>query len=216
MPTPPVQSPSPDATVIRTTSNAYKVVPLAIVLSAIGLLCLAGGAAAAVGYGDSDPSAKGYAGIVMGLFILAIGLLSLFPLWKGRQLRVMLDATGLWLDNGSTRGVVRWDSLAGAGVHWSELGRRTKLYSLELHPSGPIDRDDPALWVLVRDEEPLAPDLPRLRYRLPFAPAAVDEMTAAVQRYAPQLWLGVTQRASGHIGIPDHKGHAQRIAGRTS
>ncbi|MEV0094338.1 hypothetical protein [Streptomyces sp. NPDC050738] len=217
MPTPhdtPLPSPSPTATVLRTTTHATKLVALGIVLTALGLLILAGGVAMLAGAGGGG--AKGIVGVVMGLVVLFFGVLPLVTAGKSRTLRVSLDATGFWLDNGKDRGVIRWDSLAGVGIHWSELGRTAKIYSLEFFPAGPIDPDDPALWHLVRDEEPLSPDLPRLRYRFPFAPDAREELTAAVREYAPQLWLGETQRAPGHLGTPDRKGHARRTGGRTA
>ncbi|AZS69779.1 hypothetical protein DDE74_01235 [Streptomyces lydicus] len=60
------------------------------------------------------------------------------------------------------------------------------------------------LWALVRDEEPIGPGLPRLRYRLPVPPGSQEQVTAAVRRYAPpHLWLGEAQREPGHLRRPD-------------
>ena len=67
---------------------------------------------------------------------------------------------------------------------------------------------------LVRDEEPLHPDLPRLRHRLPFPVPCRQEMVSAVQQYVPHLWLGESERAKGHVGQPDVKGHRERTQGR--
>ncbi|WP_329123749.1 hypothetical protein [Streptomyces sp. NBC_01465] len=209
MSSPRTLSPSPAATVVRTTGRASKLIAIGTVLAAIGLLCLIGGIAMLAG-----GSARGAGAVVMGLLFLFFAAIPLVSVRNGRGLRVSLDETGFWLERGAAQGLIRWDSLAGAGVHWSTFGRRTKVYSLELYPTGPIDRDDPVLWTLVRDEDPLAPQLPRLRYRFPFDAAARDQLTAAVQRHAPQLWLGETERATGHIGTPDRKGHVQRTAAR--
>lgn len=79
-------------------------------------------------------------------------------------------------------------------------------------PSGGAvgDHDDPrnlgtqVLWALVRGEEPAAPGLPRLRYRLPLPAGSQDKVAAAIRQYlAPQLWWGEEQREAGHLGRPD-------------
>ncbi|MCX5530898.1 hypothetical protein OG785_10040 [Streptomyces sp. NBC_00006] len=210
MSTPHGHGPAPTATVIRTGQrNATKALPLGIVLTAVGLLVLFGGVAITVGLGEDDPSPKGVVGIVMGLLILFVSVTSLISAWVSRRSTVGIDQTGLWVSDGKVLGVVPWNSLAGVGLHWSKLGR-TKVYSIELCPSGPIDRDDPVLWPLVRDEAPLHPDLPRLRYRLPVPPGSRDAVVAAIQSYVPQLWLGEAERESGHMGRPDRKGHRER------
>ncbi|MGP4013445.1 hypothetical protein [Streptomyces sp. 4N124] len=36
------------------------------------------------------------------------------------------------------------------------------------------------------------------------------EVVTAVQQYVPHIWLGESERAAGHIGRPDVKGHRQR------
>ncbi|MFG2827422.1 hypothetical protein ACGFWI_08165 [Streptomyces sp. NPDC048434] len=61
-----------------------------------------------------------------------------------------------------------------------------------------------ALTVIPIDEEPVAPGLPRLRYRLPLPPGSRDKVTAAIRQYLPpHLWWGEEQRAPGHLGRPD-------------
>lgn len=213
MSTPHAHGPAPTATatVIRTGQrNAAKVLPFGIVLTAVGLLVLFGGVGITVGLGEGDPSPKGVVGVVMGLLILFVSVTSLISAWVSRSSTVSIDPTGLWVSDGKVRGVVPWDALAGVGLHWSKLGR-TKVYSIELFPSGPIDRDDPVLWPLVRDEAPLHPDLPRLRYRLPVPPGSRDAVVAAIQSYVPQLCLGEAERESGHMGKPDRKGDKERV-----
>ncbi|MHC5260614.1 hypothetical protein ACYSUO_22260 [Streptomyces sp. UC4497] len=207
-------APTATATVIRTGQrSAAKALPLGIVLTAVGLLVLFGGVGITVGLGEDDPSPKGVVGIVMGLLILFVSVTNLISAWVSRSSTVSIDPTGLWVGDGKVRGVVPWNSLAGVGLHWSKLGR-TKVYSIELCPSGPIDRDDPVLWPLVRDEAPLHPDLPRLRYRLAVPPGSRDAVVEVIQSYVPQLWLGEAERESGHMGTPDRKGHRERTRPR--
>jgi hypothetical protein len=211
-------SPAPDATVIRIgRRGAMTGLPCSVVLIALGVLGVAGAVVVATGNqkGDSDSPPGGFAGLG---FLVVLGVLGVFLFianWSNRRARILVDHTGLWVDNGKLRNVVPWQTLAGVGLYWSALGRNQKLYSLELCPTGPIDRDDPVLWTLVRDEEPLHPDLPRLRYRVPFPAACRQQVVTAVQQYVPNLWLGESERAAGHIGPPDIKGHRQRTGGRT-
>ncbi|WP_175647612.1 hypothetical protein [Streptomyces cyaneochromogenes] len=204
-------SPAPDATVIRTgRRGAVTGLPCSVLLIAIGAIGVFGAVVIATGNQKGEFTAAGFAGLV---FMLALGALGVFLFighWANRRNRILLDHTGLWVDNGKLRNVIPWQTLAGVSLYWSKLGRSQKVYSLELFPAGPIDQDDPVLWGLVRDEEPLHPGLPRLRYRLPFPPAFLQQMVAAVQQHVPQLWLGESERATGHIGRPDVKGHRKR------
>ncbi|MGW5661985.1 hypothetical protein ACWEWG_18080 [Streptomyces sp. NPDC003758] len=73
-------------------------------------------------------------------------------------------------------------------------------------PQRPVDRDDPVLWPLVRDEEPLHPTLPRLRYRLPVPASSRVALGAAIRQQVPHLWLGETEREAGCMGVPDRRG----------
>ncbi|MFC7308675.1 hypothetical protein ACFQVC_31220 [Streptomyces monticola] len=218
MSTPHGHAPAPTATVIRTGQrSAARMLPLGIVLTAVALLVLAGGVGITFGLGADEPNPGGVVGILMGFLILFIGVTSLMSAWASRRSAVSIDATGLWVSNGKARNVIPWHTLAGVGLHWSRFGRGrtgTKVYSLELCPSGPVDRDDPVLWPLVRDEAPIHPSLPRLRYRLPVPPGSRDEVVAAVRAQVPQLWLGEAERESGHMGVPDRKGYRERSRGR--
>ncbi|WP_328545700.1 hypothetical protein [Streptomyces platensis] len=136
------------------------------------------------------------AGLVMMLVFGALGVLFGIPVWHGRRAAVMVDRAGVWLDNGKARQIIPWEVLAGVGMQWSQFGRRVKQYSIELCPSGPIDDRDPVLWALVRDEEPVGPGLPRLRYRLPI-PArqsgAGDDGGPAVRPAAPLAGRGTAR-----------------------
>lgn len=179
--------------------------------SGIGLLVALGGVG--VMAGDSLP--KGIVGTVFGLVIAALGISFLVSTRKERNSRVYIDQVGFWVSNTGGNKVIPWDSLAGVGLHWSKPKKGTGTqYSIELCPNGPIDRDHPALWGLVRDEEPLAPSLPRLRYRVPATGPFREPMVAAIQTYVPHLWLGEVEREFGHMGHPDVRGHRQRIRAR--
>ncbi|MDF3140175.1 MULTISPECIES: hypothetical protein [unclassified Streptomyces] len=210
-------SPSPAATVVRTGGRASRrMIPLGIVLTAISAFLLFGGIAITAGLGGGGPDPKGIGGIVMGLFMGFISVGSLIAAWSSRHSSVSVDHTGLWVSNGKAQNVIPWQSLAGVGLHWSKMGTgksKVKVYSIELCPNAPIDRDDPVLWPLVRDEEPLHPTLPRLRYRLPVPVGSRKALVTAIQQQVPQLWLGETEREAGYMGVPDHKGHRERARG---
>ncbi|WP_246101713.1 hypothetical protein [Streptomyces cyaneus] len=209
-------SPAPDATVIRTgRRGAMTGLPCSVLLIAMGAVGVFGAVVVATGNQKEQSNPAGYAGLVFMLLLGALGVFLFIANWANRRTRVLVDATGLWVENGTLRNVIPWQGLAGVGLFWSKFGRSQKVYSLELFPTGPIDVDDPVLWTLVRDEEPLHPGLPRLRYRLPFPAPCRQEMVTAVQGYVPHLWLGESERAEGHVGRPDIKGHRQRTQGRT-
>lgn len=189
-------------------------IPLGIALTAISALVLFGGIAITAGLGEGGPSPRGIVGIVIGLFMGFISVGSLVMAWSSRHSSVSIDPTGLWVSNGKAQNVVPWQSLAGVGLHWSKAGKSSvKVYSVELCPNAPIDRDDPVLWPLVRDEEPLHPTLPRLRYRLPVPAGSREALIAAIQQQVSQLWLGETEREVGYMGAPDRKGHRERTRG---
>ena len=208
-------SPSPTATVVPTgRRSSRRMIPLGVVLTAISALVLFGGTAMTAGLRDGAPNPKGIGGIVMGLFMGSIGVTSLITTWSARHRGVSVDGTGLWVSNGKAQNVIPWQSLAGVGLHWSRMGRGgVKVYSIELCPNAPIDRDDPVLWPLVRDEVPLDPTLPRLRYRLPVPASSRVPLVTAIQQQVPHLWLGETEREAGYMGVPDRKGHRERTHG---
>ncbi|WP_078916519.1 hypothetical protein [Streptomyces viridochromogenes] len=194
--------------------------PCSVLLIALGAVGVFVAVVVATGNQKGESNPAGYAGLVFMLLLGALGVFLFIANWANRRARILVDATGLWVENGKHRNIIPWQGLAGVGLYWSRFGRSQKVqsqkvYSLELFPTGPIDRDDPVLWTLVRDEEPLHPELPRLRYRLPFPTPCRQELVSAVQRYVPHIWLGESERAEGHVGRPDVKGHRQRTQGRT-
>ncbi|WP_207946416.1 hypothetical protein [Actinomadura sp. 7K507] len=181
---------------------------------AVGVVGIIGGVVVATGNQKGESTGAGFVGLGVLVALGVLGVIFFIPIWMGRRTRILIDHTGLWIESGKLRNVIPWNTLAGVCLYWSNLGRSQKLYSLELFPTGPIDRDDPVLWALVRDEEPFRPGLPRLRHRLGIPAASRQQMVAAVQQYVPQLWLGEYERAAGHIGRPDAKGHRERTRGK--
>ncbi|MEV6130642.1 hypothetical protein AB0M05_28055 [Streptomyces violaceusniger] len=216
MSSPRMPSPAPNATVIRVgRRSAMTGLPCSIVLMAIGAVGIFGAVLVATGKQKGEVTVTGVVGLAFAVALGVLGVILLIPFWANRRNRILIDHTGLWLEKGDLRNVIAWNTLAGVALYWSEFGRKGKIYSLELYPTGPIDRDDPHLWGLVRDEEPLHPGLPRLRHRIPLTAPNQRPVVETVQRYVPQIWLGESQRAAGHIGHPDARGHRQRTRGRT-
>ncbi|MGW0738080.1 hypothetical protein [Streptomyces sp. NPDC002851] len=219
MTSPYAHGPAPTATLIRTGRNNIK---QGVVGSAscafVSFFFIAVGLMAAAGVTGQEPKPGGFGGAAVGL----LGLWFAFSLaqntWRARRSFICVDHVGIWISNPAGNKVVPWATLAGVGVYWSKgtgrAGGGTLQYSIELCPNGPIDRDHPVLWNLVRDEDPIHPSLPRLRYRLPANGADRAPLIAAVQQYAAHLWLGESERAPGHIGFPDVKGHRARTRGR--
>ncbi|AZQ35917.1 hypothetical protein EJ357_22555 [Streptomyces cyaneochromogenes] len=209
-------APAPTATVI---SYAQRITRKGLVLGgifmAMGVLFVVLAVIITAGLNGNDPQPVG----LVALLFATIGYSGLKLFRSALALRpqsVSIDDTGLWLRNSAGQNVIRWDNLAGVAVHWSENDRNVRQYSIELCPSGPIDRDDPVLWGLVRDDEPLTPGLPRLRYRFVTSGEYAryrGPLVEAIRNYAPHLWLGETQREPGHCGSPDYDGHRERTAG---
>lgn len=189
--------------------------PCSVLLMVIGAAGVFGVALVATGNQKGESTVAGFVGLAFMVALGVLGVVIFVTVWANRRTRILIDTTGLWVEQGKLRNVIPWHALAGVGLYWSEFGRKQKIYSLEMYPTGPIDRDDPVLWGLVRDEEPLHPTLPRLRYRLPLSATNQQPVVAAVQQYVPQIWLGESQRAAGHVGRPDVKGHRERTRGRT-
>ncbi|MFJ6752992.1 hypothetical protein ACIQNI_33190 [Streptomyces sp. NPDC091266] len=210
--------PAPGATLIKTGRSQMKGgLAAGAGCGVFGLLAIIAGLVAALGLTGKEPKPGAYAGVLLGLVagFFAVGIIKGF--WAARHSFLCVDHVGLWISNPKGNKVIPWDTLAGVGLYWSKGEKRgaPKQYSIEMCPNGPIDVDHPAVWNLVRDEEPIHPSLPRLRYRLPAKGADREPLVTAVQHYAAHLWLGESERAPGHIGYPDIKGHRARIRERT-
>ncbi|MFD8304742.1 hypothetical protein ACFV29_20700 [Streptomyces sp. NPDC059690] len=191
-------SPSPTATVIHTGRQAARrVLPRGIVLTALGALTLSGGTVALAGLGGKAPNPAGLGGILIGLLMGFVGVSSIVAAWAARRSTLAVDESGLWVNNGTAESVIPWKDLAGVGLHWSRTGRGSgQVCSLELYPNSPIPHGGSVLGSLVRDEEPLRPGLPRLRYRLTLPASSRDSVVAAVQRQVPHLWCTAPSGAS--------------------
>ncbi|MBT2400865.1 hypothetical protein [Streptomyces sp. ISL-100] len=107
------------------------------------------------------------------------------------------------MHNNLGRNVIRWDTLAAVALHWSKADNPAgENYSIELCPTVPVDRDDPIMRGLVRDEEPLRPGLPCLCYRIVANGPYREPMIEAIRQHAPRLWLGETEREPDYFGRP--------------
>ncbi|MFJ9855207.1 hypothetical protein [Streptomyces sp. NPDC101150] len=212
------QRPALNATLIKSGRSQLKG-GFGAVMGCMGIAVffIAAGLAAAFGLMGKEPNPGGFAGVVIGLVAGLFGGGIMKSFWAARNAYTCVDHVGLWISNPKGNKLIPWDSLAGVGLYWSKGQKRRapKQYSIELCPNGPIDRDDPVVWNLVRDEEPMHPSLPRLRYRLPARGADREPLVGAVRRHAAHLWLGEAEREPGHIGYPDIKGHRARARGRT-
>ncbi|WP_433391372.1 hypothetical protein [Micromonospora sp. KLBMP9576] len=207
-------APAPNATVIPTGRRRARIgLALALLLVLAGV----GGLVAAVAViGGSHQPRSAVAGLVGAGVLAALGVpggLLLVVFWRQRRTRILIDHAGVWFDTGDRRNVIPWRTLAGVGL-FSSHGHKARFHSLELYPTGPVDRDDPVLWTLVREGEPFRPGLPRLRHRLRVEPADVPVAVGAVRHHAPRLWLGESWREGSHIGRPDRAGHRERTRAR--
>ncbi|KUL40266.1 hypothetical protein ADL12_13490 [Streptomyces regalis] len=186
------------------------------ILMAMGAFCVVLAVVITTGLNGNEPQPVG----LVALLFATLGY-SGFKIFRSalslHHLAVRVDDAGLWLRTRNGERAIRWDTLAGVAVHWSETDNRGgRQYSIELCPTGPIDRDDPVLWTLVRDEEPIRPGLPRLRYRFPTNGQYArhrEPLVEAIRQHAPHLWLGETQREPGHCGFPEADGHRERTVG---
>ncbi len=67
------------------------------------------------------------------------------------------------------------------------------------------------------------PNLPRRGTAAPRPPATAlpppvparsrAALVTAIQQQVPQRWLGETEREAGYMGVPDRKGHRERMRG---
>ncbi|MEU9111088.1 hypothetical protein AB0D04_04610 [Streptomyces sp. NPDC048483] len=201
----PRSAPALDATVVRTGRRALKSgLLIGLSLTALGLAAAAVLLLMAFGVLELENEKGPASACALALFFGVGGALGTLTTWHSRNIAVIIDGVGLWLDNSKARQIVPWAVLAGVGMQWSDTGKGKRQYSVELCPSGPIDDRDPVLWALIRDEEPIGPGLPRLRYRLTVHEVYQEQIMAAIRHYAPpHLWLGVVQREPGHTGRPD-------------
>ncbi|MEU0039946.1 hypothetical protein [Streptomyces sp. NPDC006333] len=199
--------PAEDATVLR-----YGLRRLLLSLPVVVVFLAGGGTGLWLAFRDDGIGA----GCIPLTLLMAMGLGGLIHLvsrWRGRQWVTAFDSTGFWWMRGKETALIRWDSLAGVGIHWART-RNHAVFTVELCPRDEVDRDDPLLWKFVRDTEPLRPGLPRIRYRIDVGDSHKAYEKAFV-RWAPELWFGREEQPMSYRGWPDETGHRERTAGRT-
>ncbi|MFD1272581.1 hypothetical protein ACFQ51_14260 [Streptomyces kaempferi] len=196
-----------DATVLR-----YGLRRLLLSLPIV-VVCLGGGWTGLWFAFRDDGIGAGWIPLAM-LMAMGVGGLILFVTrWRARRWVTAFDSTGFWWMRGKEAALIRWDSLAGAGMYWARTSNRA-VFTVELCPHGEMDRDDPLLWKFVRDTEPLRPGLPRLRYRIDVGDSHKAYEKAFV-RWAPELWFGRKEQPMSYPGQPDETGHRERTAERS-
>ncbi len=198
--------PDRDATVLRYGSRRL-LFALPIVVVLVGM----GGVGGWLAYAKPDGAAAWVCTSLL-LFTGVVGVFFFGSRWRDRHWTTVFDASGFWWMGGEEAALIRWDSLAGAGIYWAR-GDRSAVFTIELCPKDEIDRDDPLLWKFVRDTDPLRPDLPRLRYRIDVSDSHKMYEKALLQ-WAPELWFGRKEQPLSYPGEPDHEGHRERTDGQ--
>ncbi|MDI3421084.1 PH domain-containing protein [Streptomyces luteolus] len=146
-----------------------------------------------------------------GLALMCVGAVVSLVLDHRRTTFLGFDETGIRLRNRHGTRHIPWHSLGAVGFHWTRDWRGLPTYTLELCPAWHADPDDPVLRDLIRDDEPLHPGLPRLRFRIPAnATRPRTRLHEAFQRYLPHLYFGLVERERGYGELPDLRGHRER------
>jgi hypothetical protein len=146
-----------------------------------------------------------------GLFFCALAAV-MFPLRRHRLPGVAVDAAGIWWYRDRRATLVPWPEIAGVGVGYlqapaaavvggSSPGQRKNL-ALEVFLHTPDLPAGSALRTWSATEPAPAPTLPadRLRFVMP-AGADRRDLHAAVERYAPRLWVGEYAREWTRLGM---------------
>ncbi|MFI5998150.1 hypothetical protein ACIBAC_40630 [Streptomyces sp. NPDC051362] len=205
--------PSDDATAVRYGAREVR---LCLIISAIALSIGAVGLSGAALVGGA---LRWTLVPVAGLSAL-YGLLMVLSAVGGAKDRFVFDATGWWWFCLYGNTALMWDSLAGVCIYSTDdAAAQNVTATLELFPLGDFDRDDPVLWRYVRDGDPPADGLPRLRYRVELT--RIENVTTDVEqaclRWVPaELWHGNLLQPKGYQGRADHAGHRRRLRERSS
>ncbi|WNI16038.1 hypothetical protein [Actinacidiphila sp. ITFR-21] len=201
--------PARDATVVR---YGLRETPASLAVSAVFVLV---GAVAiwAADYVEREPLRWVFIGLAVPVAV--VGLVTIPVTLSERHYRFVIDGAGWWWFHDGVIAFVPWDSLAAAGIYYTAGSAETpRVATLELFPRGPFDPDQPLLWETVRDGDPPAPGLPRLRYRIKLTRLKdfLSEVEAACVRWAPpELWFGRREQPEGYVGRPDRAGHRRRF-----
>jgi hypothetical protein len=178
-----------------------------VLLVAIGLV-LGGGA---LGYvldpavfaagGQADRTTKIIAGCFAVVFLAIAGYaLVRAPKVAGKRRALAFDARGVWWSEGGRSGVIPWQDLAAVGLGDGRTQRRSYrpldnlpvITALELYPTTAAASARVEAEKFRVDAPALRPDLPAVRYRFPIPGSSRFTGLAeqAVQRFAPELWVG--------------------------
>ena len=208
----PPTAPAPDAVWSRYGDRRHLVFVL------LGVLVF--GALTALGYnafasGDFEGGVeKAIGGTITGFFaacLLFCGYAAVvLPSRRHRLPGVAVDAAGVWWYRDRHATLVPWSGIAGVGVSYlkapaaavaagSSPGQR-KNVALEVFLNTPDLPEELATWSAT--EPPPTPALPAGRLRF-VTPAGSDkhDLHAAVERYAPQLWVGEYEREWTRLGM---------------
>jgi hypothetical protein len=135
-----------------------------------------------------------------------------------RNHRFVFDATGWWWFGHEQDTLLTWKSLAGVCIHSTgDATSRTSTTTLEFFPRGDFDPAHDHLWKYVRDGDPPADGLPRLRYRIELTRVVnhTRDVEQACRRWVPpSLWHGNLHQPKGYKGRPDRAAHRNRLRER--
>ena len=205
--------PSEDATDIRYGQREVRT----CLITAAGCLAVSAPALVVAALVDSSLIAW-ILGAVFGLVALEGLLLPLAALAERRH-RFVFDASGWWWI-GPTPGTtpLTWESLTGVCIYSTgDAAGNPSTATLELFPRAGLDLDHPRLWRFVRDGDPPADGLPRLRYRIELTRMVnvTPDVEQACRRWVPPpLWHGNRWQPKGYKGRPDRAGHRRRLRER--
>jgi hypothetical protein len=204
--------PSEDATAVRYGQREVR--PGLIVAASFLAVSAAGLTGAALA---DNNVASWILGVVFGPPAF-IGLVLPIVAVAERDHRFVFDATAWWWFGSEGDTLLTWESLAGACVYSTgDAAVVSRTATLELFPRGDFDRDHPLLWRYVRDGDPPADGLPRLRYRIELtrlADITTDVEQACSRLVPPHLWHGTIWQPKGYKGRPDRTGHRRRLRER--
>jgi len=200
--------PSEDATAVRYGQREVR----PDLIYAASFLAVSGAGLAGAALVDSDV-VSWILGVVFGPLAF-MGLILPIVSVAERDHRFVFDATGWWWFGPEGKTLLTWESLAGVCICSSgDAAVVARTATLELFPRGDFDRDHPLLWRFVRDGDPPADGLPRLRYRIELTrlvDITTDVEQACSRWVPPDLWHGTTWQPKGYMGRADRTGHRRR------
>ncbi|MER7377310.1 hypothetical protein ABT384_32240, partial [Streptomyces lanatus] len=82
--------------------------PCSVLLMALGAVGVIGGVVIATGNQKGTSGPAGYVGLAFMLLLGVVGVFLFLANWANRRARILVDATGLWVENGNQRNVIPW------------------------------------------------------------------------------------------------------------